>query len=239
MKTKNLMLLFCLLFLIGCSENETPIQKTDLYVYLDYTEGQNYHSVEADLDNYLKIMHVTDEEPSNYGTIKLFPLYDIGSTPSSTVKLNKGKSKMESNRYLRQQEVDKFKTKVMEKVEAMNAQYSNKHLKKSHIVQPLFKGFAKIEKSKADRKVVLIYSDMLENSKIANFHKGIKTDKLMATLQQYWTTEDLSDLEVYIVHPIDKGNDQKIQTSGDFWKSFLTNKGLDEDLFHFDTGIEV
>ncbi len=231
------MFLCSLFFLVAC--NEQPPQKTDLYIYLDYTEGQTYNSIEADFDNFLTLMNVSEDHPSNYGTIKFFPLHDIGSTPSSTVKLKEGKSKLESNKYLRQQEIDKFKTKVLAKVEAMNSQYSGKELKKSHIFQPLCKGFSKLEKSDADHKVVLIYSDMLENSNLANFNKGIKESSLTKAFDKQNTIEDLSELEIYIVHPINKKNDQKIQASGEFWKSFFTKKGLDEDLFHFDTSIEV
>lgn len=234
---KKLMFLCCLFFVMAC--NEQPAEKTDLYVYLDYTEGQNYSNIEKDLDKFLELMQVSEEHPRNYGTLKIFPLYDVGSTPSSTVKLKEGKGKMEGNKYLRQQEVDKFKAKAIAKVAGMNEQYSGKQLKESHIFQPLSKGLKKLEKSDADRKIVLIYSDMLENSDLANFHKGIKEEALTKSFDESFPIEDLSDFEFYVVHPINKKNDQKIQKSGEFWKSFFAKKGLDEDLFHFDTSIEI
>ena len=51
--------------------------------------------------------------------------------------------------------------------------------------------------------------------------------------------EDASDIELYIVHPVDKQNDQKIQKAADLWAKYLLDKGLDEDAFHFDTGIDM
>lgn len=238
MHMKKLMVLCCLFFLMA-SCNEQPAEKTDLYVYLDYTEGQNYSNIDADFEKYLELMKVSEEHPRNYGTLKIFPLYDVGSTPSSTIKLKEGKSKMEGNKYLRKQEVDKFKAKAIAKVEGMNSEYSGKQLKQSHIFQPLAKGLKKLEKSDADHKIVLIYSDMLENSDLANFHKGIKEEALTNSFDESFPIEDLSDFEFYVIHPIDKKNDQKIQKSGEFWKSFFIKKGLDEDLFHFDTSIEI
>ena len=235
---KNIALFFCFLFLMSCQET-SPVQHTDLYIYLDYTEGQNYTTIEKDLEHYLTLMNVSEEHPRNYGTMKLFPLYDIGSTPSATVKLKEGKSKFEGNKFLRQKEVEKFKSKVMDKVTKMNESYSDKELNKSHIVQPLSKGFKKLEQSDATRKVILIYSDMLENSDIANFHRNFSSEKLSNSLDKYWKTEDISEFEVFIVHPIDKKNDTKIQKSGSFWRDYLIKKGLDEDMYHFDTSIEV
>lgn len=227
-----------LLILAGCSES--PPKQTDLYLYFDYTEGQVYEDIADDVDKYLELMQLEDGASANYGTVKLIPIHDLGAARKATVKLKPGKSKMEGNRYLREQEVDAFKSKLLDKVAEMNERYGGKPLSGSQIFEPIRKGVKKLNASDANHKVMVVYSDMLENSSLANFHKtGKDHEAMMAKFEAKKGIDDLSDIEIFVVHPIDKNNDAKIQASGDFWKDYFVTKGMDEDQFHFDTGIEL
>lgn len=237
---KKLIFFITLILLVGCTENE-QITNTELFIYLDYTEGQDYSDLlENDVDKYLELMNVTAENDRNFGKIRIYPLHDIGSSISKTIKLKKGKSKLEGNRYIRQKEVDKFKTKLINKTMEVNGNFAGKALKSSHIFNPLCKGVHKINNSNADRKVIVIYSDMLENSDLANFHSGkLSYEKLKSNFDGSCEFEDLSDCEIYIVHPIDKRNDNKIRMAENFWSKYFIEKGLDSDLWHFDTSIDI
>ena len=237
---KKLLFLITILLLVGCADNQ-PVTNTELFIYLDYTEGQDYSDLlENDVDKYMTLLNVTEENDRNFGKIRIYPLHDIGSSLSKTVKLKEGKSKMEGNRYIRQKEVDKFKTQLLEKTTTINDSYTGKALKSSHIFSPLCKGVHKINNSNADRKVIVIYSDMLENSDLGNFHSGkLKYEDLKKNFDGFCEFEDLSDCEVYIVHPIDKRNDNKIHTAEEFWSKYMMDKGLDSDMWHFDTSIDI
>ena len=237
---KKLLFLLTLILLVGCVENE-PVTNTELFIYLDYTEGQDYSDVvDHDLDKYLELMNVTEESNANFGKVRIYPLHDVGSSMSKTVKLKKGKSKMEGNRYIRLKEIEKFKTDLLEKTTAVNNTFSGKALKRSHIFNPLCKGVHKISNSNADRKVIVIYSDMLENSDLANFHSGkLSYETLKKNFDGSCKFDDLSDTEVYIIHPIDKKNDNKIRTAENFWSKYMMEKGLDSEMWHFDTSIDI
>jgi len=167
-------------------------------------------------------------------------LHDVASSMSKTVKVKEGKPEFESNRYIRNKELTAFKTKLVSKMTEINENYTKKDLKSSHIFTPICKGVKKLSKSEADRKVVLIYSDMLENSELANFHSGkIKYESLKSNFDKACGIEDMADYEVYIVHPVDKNNDTKIRKAEELWGKYLQDKGLDSDNFHFDTSIEL
>ena len=230
-----------LLLVAALSCTEEKINQTDLYIYLDYTEGQDYSAqIESDMDSYLALMDVSGELSRNYGAIKVYPLHDVSAGLSKTVKLKEGKSQFEGNKYLRKKEVDAFRTKLTDKMLEINESYTGKELNSSHIFTPICKGIKKLNKSDADRKIILIYSDMLENSELANFHsKNISFDTLKSDFDGACGMDDASDIELYIVHPVDKKNDQKIQKAADLWAKYLLDKGLDEDAFHFDTGIDM
>lgn len=235
---KNTIGLLFILLVLACNE-PVPL-KTDLYVYLDYTEGQQYDFDKEEVEKYLSLMEAKSEHSRNAGSIKIFPLYNLSSSKSVTVKLKEGKSKFEGNRYLRQKELKEFTTKVLDKIGKMNETYGGDELEASHIFNPLNNGFKKLLKSNADRKVVLIYSDMLENSKVANFHSNSANEKtLLANFEEVGGVDDLSEVELYIVYPIDQKNDAKIRKRLSVWEQYFVQHGIDSELFHADTGIDL
>jgi len=232
---------FLMIALLFASCKEEHAAKTDLYIYLDFTEGQNYaEQVTADIDKYVALMNVNAEHPRNYGTIKVYPLHDVSAGMSKTVKLKEGLSSFEGNKFLRDKEVKEFKTKLLDKMTEINGSFTGKDLDNSYIFSPICKGVKKLNKSDSNHKIILVYSDMLENSSIANFHNSnIKYEQLKSSFDSACGMDDASDVELYIVHPVDKKNDAKIQKAADLWAKYLIEKGLDEDAFHFDTGIDI
>lgn len=239
MTMKKIALFFSLLFILSCSN--TPPTKTDLYLYFDYTEGQDYASrIEEDAATYLELLEISELGSPNYGTVRMYPLYDVSSAKSKSAKLKAGKSEMEGNKYIRDKEIDKFKTKLLELLETLNEENKGKSLDNSHIYLPICKGIKKLNKSDANRKVMVIYSDMLENSDLANFHsKKRDFEKWKINFEAACDCEDTSDLEIFVVYPVDKNNDSKIQVAAEFWSEYLMDKGMDEDGFHFETTIDI
>ena len=230
-----------LLLVAALSCTEEKASQTDVYIYLDYTEGQDYSAqIAEDMDKYLALMEVAGEQSRNYGAIKVYPLHDISAGVSKTVKLKEGKSQLEGNKFLRKKEVDAFTAKLTDKMLDINTNFTGKELTSSHIFTPICKGVKKLNKSDADKKIILIYSDMLENSELANFHsKSITFESLKANFDKSCDMDDTSEIEFYIVHPVNKKNDQKIRKASDLWAKYLLDKGMDEDAFHFDTGIDI
>lgn len=227
-----------MLFLWSCTQEE--VVNTDLYLYFDYTEGQNYEQVMAqDVDKYLQLMDIS-EHSRNYGTVKVYPLHDISASVNQTVKIKEGKSQLEGNRYVRQKEVNQFKEKLGGKLTSLNESFKNTPLNNSHIFAPICKGFKKLQQSDTNQKIVIIYSDMLENSNVANLHRG-KVDyaELAATLDETCNCGDLMDIQLYVVHPVSKPHDQLIRQSAGLWQQYFQGKGLDSKNFHFDTSIDI
>lgn len=237
---KNLIILISLfLFTFGC-HTSSPIE-TELYIYLDFTEGQDYSKqITEDLDSYAELLQVGEIGSPNFGKVKIFPLYDLASARSKTIKLKKGKSEFEANQFLRQKEVDKFKTKLSTALMEINEMYTGKALKRSHLIEPICKGMQKLNKSNADNKVVLIYSDMLENSNIANFHgKNSNPKNWRKQIDTACGPEDVSDLNIFVVYPIDKKTDKKISKAEKFWTEYFASKGADDETFRFETEIDL
>ena len=237
---KIILFLGILMMMVSCVDNE-QVTNTDLYIYLDYTEGQDYsEQLDDDVDKYLALMNISEQSDRGSGKVRLYPLHDVSSSVSKSVKLKEGLSKMEGNRYIRQKELDTFKAKLIKKAEDINTAYTGKPLNHSYIFSPLCKGIKKLSHSDADRKVIVIYSDMLENSDLANFHsKKLSYDKLKTQFDSACDLDDVSDVEIYIVHPVNKTIDKKIRMAENFWSKYLNEKGMDSDMWHFETGIDI
>ena len=101
---KKILFLLALIVLgIGCES--TPPTETELYVYLDFTEGQDYGDRFAeDIEQYAELLNLGEEGSSNFGKVKIFPLYDVSSARSKTVKLKEGKGEFEKNVHLRKKD---------------------------------------------------------------------------------------------------------------------------------------
>jgi len=195
------------LIVLGISCESPPPTETELYVYLDFTEGQDYGERFAeDIEQYAELLNLAEEGSSNYGKVKIFPLYDVSSARSKTVKLKKGKGEFEKNVLLRKKDIEKFQTQLLQTLE----------------------------------EIILMYSDMLENSDIANFHsKKGNSKKWLERFDAACDPEDVSDLEMFVVYPVDKKNDAKITKAADFWANYFAEKGMDDEAFHYDTGIDL
>lgn len=235
---KNTIWLFAFIFLCSCTQEK--VVNTDLYLYFDYTEGQNYEQLmQQDIEKYLQLMDVS-EHSRNYGTIKIYPLHDVSASVNQSIKIKEGKSQLEGNRYVRKKEVDQFREKLSSKLMTMNDSFKETPLKNSHIYSPTCKGFKKLQNSDADHKIVIVYSDMLENSEIANLHhSNVNFEKLQTALDNSCNCGDLFDIQLYVVHPVNKQHDQLIRQSASLWQQYFYAKGLDEDNFHFDTSIDI
>ena len=67
-----MILMSLVLLTLGC--NTSPPVETDLYIYLDFTEGQDYiHQITEDLDNYGELLQVGENGSPNFGKVKIFP----------------------------------------------------------------------------------------------------------------------------------------------------------------------
>ena len=81
---------------------------------------------------------------------------------------------------------------------------------------------------------------MLENSSIANFHgKNSNTKHWVKQIDAACNPEDVSDLEIFVVYPVDKKNDGKITKAAAFWTDYFAAKGADSETFRFDTEIDL
>ena len=202
-----------LLFSCGAESNHTTEgnQSSTLYVLLDYTEGQEYNFTLTDLIN-------KSGMPSS---IVIQPIRDLSFSESETINFtfedHSGNDFVKRNK--EKKAIKDGQVKLKSIVDNMNSTYSGKELKYSSIVSPL----ADVIDLATPNDVVILFSDMLENTKDINYRKSTK-DAIMTDLQSRIVDNKLRVMAV--VKPFRPTDDRIMRETLKVWKIFFKNTSI-------------
>lgn len=241
--------IFALLSLLISCKTETP-QNTAISVLIDVTdEGfKDDHFIAENLPKFMALMQL-DSETGGFsgGKIKLSLINEVSDSKSKTIKIAMGETGMMGENPLnRLDEVKRFYSELEQGMHNV-LQKADWGTDASKIYQRVTRECIKMSRTEADRKYLVIYSDMLENSKQFSFYGAnwkSQIEKMTAnpeaTIEQLSKKSpalpDLSDLEIYIIATRTMGNDEKINLSEQFWASLLEYQGA---TVTFASGLEI
>ena len=228
-----------LLVLIFASCKKQEVQYTQVCVLIDVTDEKfrDNNFVDENLPKFLKLMKLDPESDGfSGGEIKLSLINEVSDSKSKTIKIATAETGMLGENPLnRRDEVQRFSTELKESFTTIleNADWGTDA---SKIYQKVSRELLKMKKSEADRKYLIIYSDMLENSKLFSFYGTNwkqQIEKLAAdpelTLEQLAKNgpalPDLSEFEIFVVASRNQQNDEKINLSEQLWTSILEQQG--------------
>jgi hypothetical protein len=246
--------LICLL-LASCNSDKNEKKESLIYIFIDITDTfrmKNMELFETTLNNdrrkLFDIMGIsTSTGGLSGGVIKYFLLDDISTSPYSEVTLKAapgGIMNESGNIYIRRDDIKKF--------DSLNAVVVNDILKdrnwfkpKSKIYQQICRQLNLMKESKADQKVVVIYSNMLENSSLISFYKNNETinrlidnfPESIVKAKQDCEFPDLSEIKIYIVAQRTAELDDKINLAEKFWGKLFKSYNAKEYVFASDLTI--
>lgn len=238
MKHFSKLILFALV-LAGLSCKTEQPQNTAICVLIDVTDEKfkDDNFADENLSKFLSLMKLNKESGGFCGgEIKLSLINEISDSKSKTVDIPVGKTGvMGENPLTRKDLVERFFTELELSLSEVldNADWGTNA---SKIYQKVTRECIKISRIEADRKYMLIYSDMLENSNKFSFYQSNwkqQIESMMAdpgkTIEQLSkkgpALPDLSELEIYIIASRTPGNDEKINLSEQFWTTLLEYQG--------------
>lgn len=238
MKLKySIIALLLVLILSSCKKQE--VQYTQVCVLIDVTDEKfrDDNFVNENLPKFLKLMKL-DQESDGFsgGEIKLSLINEVSDSKSKTIKIATAETGMLGENPLnRRDEVQRFSTELKESFTTIleNADWGTEA---SKIYQKVSRELLKMKRNEADRKYLIIYSDMLENSKLFSFYGSNwkqQIEKLAEdpelTLGQLAKNgpalPDLSEFEIFVVVTRNSENDEKINLSEQLWTSILEQQG--------------
>ncbi len=230
--------MMALLFSLLSCQHETP-QTTAICVLIDVSDARfkNENYIGDNLPKIIKLMKL-NKETGGYsgGQVKLSLINEVSDSKSRSVNIEMAETGMMGENPLnRMDEVKRFyadleneMSNVLEKADwGTNA---------SKIYQKVTRECIKMNRIEADRKYMVIYSDMLENSELFSFYgKNWKShiEKMMAEPERTLVKlsrsgpalPDLSEFEIFIVATRTSGNDEQINLSEQFWTTLFEYQG--------------
>ena len=229
--TVLLLFIFISLF-TGCKSECDNKDITEVYCFVDVTDTVNlelaktYFSTE-DINQpchlYKKLSSLYKFTNCSGGIFRLYKINDLGENPFIELKYPQNGSF----------EADKTDYQIMDdpSVKSFKKDFSIKFneiiknetpLKRNtKIFLPICKALNQLKDSKSNRKILIIFSDMLENSEAFSFYKEQNPDaqKTLDKLEELYNQNfpELSKIEVYIVNKRNISNDIAIDRAEKFW----------------------
>ncbi len=222
-------------FLILSCEVDTP-KTIGVYAFVDVTDGSV--EIQSIIDNDLKqisnFTEVSEELGGNNGVeFKVFEINNLSESNSKTIVLNEGiPGMLGQNNLDRIDEVKRFNNQIKETFTSIQNKKS-KELNNSKIYQNLCREFNGLNFSH-DKNLIIIYSDMLENSELFSFYgnksKIIQWGSNIEIAINYLESKDcafpnLKKVETHIISNRKVHTDELINTAQSFWQSFFNAKG--------------
>lgn len=209
--------------IIACnSQNQST---TEIVVLHDITD---MHIAQPNAEEMLSLFDLQNKW--NGGVFQFTDLTDVSYNQTKQAKLEP-QDKWLSNEFDREKELNKFKNDV---TEIINNEAKDKTEKiNSAIYFPIANELNKLKNSKSQKRILIVYSDLMENTEELSFYKKNDFEKLKTNPEQIReifekqiTLDSLNGIEVYFIYqPAENNNDQKFQIISGFYKKLLEDKG--------------
>lgn len=240
---------FCILVLLmalySCGRLEP--KTIGVYVFIDVTNGA-FDSKKSSENDIYQILDFADISPDNGGDngveLRFFQINDLSEGHSQTIVLKEGIPGMLGKNPLdRTDEINAFINRIKENLEGIKKS-NQEELPHSKIYQNLCRELGGLD-FKHERNLIVIYSDMLENSDLFSFYKDRtkikKWEEDIDIAMDFLEQEDCSfpkfnNVDMYIISERNKHTDEMINEAQNFWKAFFSQKGT---VPHFDSELNL
>lgn len=237
--TKFIVVVISVFAYFSCTNQKEKSRTTLVCVLIDVSDERfkDENFIHENLPKYFKLMNL-DKSSGGFsgGELKFSLINEISDSKSKLVKIEKGEDGlMGENPLTRKDNVNQF-IKNAENQLSLLLKEANWGTESSKIYQKIARECIKMKRSEADKKYLIIYSDMLENSNLFSFYKTNwenQIEKMMAEPENTLTTfaengpvlPDLSEFEIYIVAKRNSENDERINLSEQLWTALFEFQG--------------
>jgi hypothetical protein len=103
---------------------------------------------------------------------------------------------------------------------------------------PIARELELLSKSKSQRRILIVYSDLMENTESLSFYRKQDFEKLKTKpeqVQKYFEAlapiNTLTGIEIYFIYqPTDTKSDERFRIISGFYKKFLESKGAEVNI---------
>jgi len=211
---------------VACTKAPSPFS-TEIVVLHDITELQQS---KPDANGIFAMLNFSGDKRWNGVIFHYSEISDVSYNRFSEAKINTAEMWL-SNELERDKEIKNFKNEVSKILDEVNKDSEGKN--NSSIYLPIAHELNKLAKNKAQRRVLLIYSDLMENTMDISFYDKkqfslliTNPDTIHKKLDQMQSLQNLNGIEVnFIYQPIDSQNDKVFTVISSFFKKLFEDKG--------------
>ena len=209
---------------VSCSSPK-PIT-TEVIVLRDITEKG---LPKPNLDELSHIFGLS-ENMWNGASLYFENITDVSYNPVNEAKIS-AQNEWLSNELERDKEIKDFKNKVNQIIINSNADTTGKN--NSSVYLPIVRQLNQLNQSKSQRRVLIVYSDLMENTNSISFYNK-KTMAVLKTNPEFMRKQfevlqsiaELKGIEVYIIfQPSSTKSDSDFKTVSEFYQMLLEDKG--------------
>ncbi|MEO5644466.1 MAG: hypothetical protein ABIQ40_02080 [Bacteroidia bacterium] len=219
--------LVAMLVLLGCATADGQRKHIEYAVMIDLTDSikvvPDENSVVSDLGIDGNIWSSVNFSLGNFT--------DVSYTPRAHLSLAKAPGRLSASEFTRKREVVAFKATLTTLLDSARSDTSGKP--NSSLYLPIVEELTRLSNSTADRKVLVIFSDLMENSPDVSFYSPntlalLRTnpDKVKAMLFAKAKLPNLKGIEIKLIYqPKNAKDDAVFRTVSQFFSSMFTEAG--------------
>jgi hypothetical protein len=218
-------LTFISLFFISCNTCER--KSSEISILHDWTEVQ---LAKPSHDEIISLFGL-DSNKWNAAVLHYTFLTDVSYNRQTTISLADGGSRLLSSSFTRDKEVQRFTDSIRTFFQSIEKDTAGRP--HSSIYLPLVSELTRLAASPAITKILLVYSDLMENENSLSFYDK-KTLSLMRTdssqvikmLEAKAQLPDLTGIEIHLIfQPENATQDERFQLVSGFYASLLESHG--------------
>ncbi len=172
-----------------------------------------------------------DADVSNGAEFHFSDMSDVSYNPQTSFSLSQGGNGFTTNQFDRKREVEKFE----QSISAFHDSLASDTIGREHsaVYFPIAESLNALSKSTADKKILLVYSDLMENETDLSFYDrktlallACDPEKIKAILLAKDPLANLSGIEIHFVYqPENAQADSTFRLVSAFYKKLLEEKG--------------
>ena len=215
--------------LLGACANMNTRTSTEYSVIRDLTDSAEVMPDEAALINDLGI----DTNIWNGINFSFFNVSDVSYTPHWRIAIARGGNRLASSEFTRKREIAAFKAKLSALLDSARSDTAGRT--HSSIYLPVAEELVRLSNSNAERKVLILYSDLMENTPELSFYNprtfadlGTSPDKVKSKLLAEAKLPDLTGITIHIVHePKNAKDDATFRRVSEFFRQMFEAQGAE------------
>ena len=221
------LLIIALVVFIYYQYNDRQLTITEASVLRDLTDK---HLSQPNANELISIYGLLGERKWNGGAFRFSNVTDVSYNQIKEVSLEPA-NELFANEFTREKQVGRFKDSIAKIVADAGGDSVGKEY--SSIYLPIANELIHLAESTASRKILVIYSDLMENDiDISLYAKDqlqlfeTNSEILKERFEKQKLLPSLTGIEVYIIfQPKDKEDDREFQIVSGFYKKMLEEKG--------------